>query len=148
MPQSGGEVGEVQKEEKKKEEKPRLNLTVMISRDGFAIAGSGGLLKSLAPEGKEGPTIPKKPDGTYDYEKLSQVLVEIKKMYPYEQDVILIPEMEFPPGDPTKKNIPLQVIVDTMDVLRELPEPLYDFDGDGKKDKFLFPGIVFAAGVF
>jgi hypothetical protein len=56
--------------------------------------------------------------------------------------------MEFPPGDPTKKNIPLQVIVDTMDVLRELPEPLYDFDGDGKKDKFLFPGIVFAAGVF
>lgn len=132
-----------QQVEEKKEEKPKLNLTVSITRDGFTIAGSGGVLVQGS-----GPTIPKKPDGTYDFEKLNQMMVEIKKRFPWEQDVIIIPEMKLTPNT-TAVDIPYQVIMDTMDACREAPEPVTDANGDGVPDsKALFPGVIFSVGIF
>jgi biopolymer transport protein ExbD len=136
-------VATEQVEEEKKEEKPKLNLTVSITREGFTIAGSGGVLVQGT-----GPTIPKKSDGTYDYEKLNQLMIDIKKRFPWEQDVIIIPEMRLSPNT-TSVDIPYQVIMDTMDAVREAPEPITDSNGDGIPDsKALFSGVIFSVGIF
>lgn len=144
LPVSAEEAAVAQEElEEKKEDKPKLNLTVSITGQGFTIAGSGGVLL----EGS-GPTIPKKPDGNYDYEKLNQLMVDIKKRFPWEQDVIIIPEMRLSPNT-TAVDIPYQVIMDTMDAVREAPEPITDSNGDGIPDsKALFPGVIFSVGIF
>lgn len=129
--------------EEKKEEKPKLNLTVSITHDGFTIAGSGGVLLQGS-----GPTISKKSDGSYDFEKLNQLMMDIKKRFPWEQDVIIIPEMRLSPNT-TSVDIPYQVIIDTMDAVREAPEPITDSNGDGIPDsKALFPGVIFSVGIF
>jgi biopolymer transport protein TolR len=65
-----------------------LNLTVSISDKGFTIAASGAVLYQgfsfdgagnlVNPPGNVLPTIPKKGDGTYDYELLAKKMIEIK----------------------------------------------------------------------
>ncbi len=144
LPASGG-GGATQQKMKKKEEKPRLNLTITITDKGFIIAGAGGVLV----KGK-GPTIPVKsvaPNAPqwkrYDYQKLNEELVKIKKQYPYEQDAIIVAE-------PTIK---YQTIISTMDATRKInaEEPKEDINGDGKidgKDLILFPGINLSPGIF
>lgn len=129
-------------EKKEEDEKPRLNLTVSIVKDGFVVAGAGGVLGGST-EG--GPTIPLK-DGAYDFKALTDKLVEIKKQYPHEKDLILIPEMNLT-NDPAKADIDYQTIIDTMDAVREAPEPIADSDGDGKIDTILFPGVIFSPGI-
>ena len=141
--EAAAETETKEKEEPKKDDKPKLNLTVSIIKDGFVIAGAGGVLGNQKNDG--GPTIPKK-DGEYDYAALTKKLEEIKKLYPEEKDAILIPEMNLT-GEGDKIDIPYQVIIDTMDAIREAPEPFLDTDGDGQKDKILFPGVIFSPGI-
>src|SRR5579859_5442155 len=65
-----------------------LNLTVSISEKGFTIAASGAVLYQgysfdaagnlVQPPGNVLPTIPKKADGTYDYDALALKMKQIK----------------------------------------------------------------------
>ncbi len=69
-----------------------LRLTVGIAADGFYIAAKGGVLPGEAPaetppaaEGepaKQQPTIPRRPDGRYDFAALTRKLRGIKAAFP------------------------------------------------------------------
>ena len=65
-----------------------LRLTVGVATDGFYIAAKGGVLPGEAAEGEApegaptGPTIPKRPDGNYDFSALTRKLRGIKQAFP------------------------------------------------------------------
>ena len=71
---------------------PRLLLTVAISKNGFYVAGAGGVLGGAADQptvdAKQPPTVPLK-DGKYDYGTLTELLARVKDRYPNETNVIL-----------------------------------------------------------
>ncbi len=98
-------------------EKPPLNLTVTVGATSFIVAASGGVL----------PPIPKL-DGKYNYKELSKKLSEIKKA----------------PGNAAETKATFsadavteyEVVVTTLDAIRE-----------DEKGEFLFPDVVFAAGL-
>lgn len=98
-------------------EKPPLNLTVTLAANGFIIAGSGAVI----------PPLPKLPNGQYDFEGLTNKLVQIKH--------------EIAP-DETKATfnadayIPYELVIKTLDAMRE-----------DQKGKALFPDIGFATGI-
>lgn len=74
--QAGGPgAGEDQNELKEKAKK--LGLTVAVSAEGLTIGNAGMILSS--DEGEAGPTVQKLEDGTYDYAKFKEKLIEIKK---------------------------------------------------------------------
>jgi biopolymer transport protein TolR len=99
------------------EEKQPLNLTVTVAGNGFIIAGSGAVI----------PPIQKLPSGQYDFEGLTNKLLEIKR------DIA---------PDETKANfnadafVPYELVVKTLDAMRQ-----------DRKGKVLFPDIIFAAGI-
>lgn len=131
MPRAGGEEQEAEVTQPQKQQKEeRLDLTIAITDKGFYIGGAGAILQQRAGE----PTIPKKPNGEYDYEALNNKLWEIKQKYPNEWTAILLPE----------DGIKYEVIIKTMDAAREKW-----IEENGKKiKKYLFPNIAIAAGVF
>ena len=94
-----------------KPEKPPLLLTVAIGRQGFYVAGAGGVLGKDAPvpDANRPPTIPLKPDGKYDYASLSEQMKKIKEQFPNETAVILS-------ADP---DVVYDVLIQTMDACRE-----------------------------
>jgi len=89
---------------------PKLLLTVAIGRQGFYVAGAGGVLGSeaSATDMERPPTIPLKGD-RYDYEALTSELVKIKEQYPNETQVILSAD----PG------ILYDTLIQTMDACRD-----------------------------
>jgi len=97
---------------------PKLLLTVAIGKQGFFVAGAGGVLGKDAAANEPGrpPTVPLKPDGKYDYTALSQQLATIKEKFPSETQVILSAD-----GD-----VVYDVLVQTMDACRELVTKLPD----------------------
>lgn len=110
------------------ENKPQLNLTVAVSKKGFFVAATGGVLGGENPGGAVTadavPTIPNKPDGTYDYDALTEKMKEVKGEFPAETKVILAADAE----------IAYEVIVGTMDATRET-----------KDRKLLFPDVTLAS---
>lgn len=123
---------------------PKLNLTVAITKQGFIIAGYGGVLDvvgvcgSVSEPQQEGAMpryiIPKRADGQWDFDCLQKNLIRIKEAYPDQFSIIILPE-----GD-----ISYQTIIDVMDVARE-----YKTTENGKKvAKIMFPSPVLAGGVF
>ena len=111
-------------------DKPKLLLTVLISKKGFYVAATGGVV-GQQPQGQASPaeappSIPKKGDGTYDYTALTESMVNVKKEFPSETKVIVGAE-----GD-----IPYEVLVSTMDAIRETP---------GKERKLLFTDVTLGA---
>lgn len=114
--------------EQEKPEKPPLNLTIVLTDQGFTIAGSGGVLGQEAadPNAAKGPTIPKTGDGKYDWESLTKKLVEIKDAFPEETKVIINAEPD----------IKYEFLVGTMDAARET-----------KDRRELFPDVVLSAGI-
>lgn len=109
----------------------KLLLTVAISHKGFFVAGTGGVLggdpgpggNALNTQGE--PTIPKMPDGTYDYATLTAKMVQIKGSFPNETKVILAAE-----SDTAYENL-----IETMDALRETRTD----------HKILFPDVTLGA---
>lgn len=107
-------------------------LNVSISKKGFYIAATGGVLPGeqaadpAAPPPEPGsaqPTIPIKPDGTYDYQALTDKMVAIKKRYPDKSQYFLAADRE----------VKYDVIIQTMDSTR----------GDAQHP--LYPDVAFAA---
>ena len=101
-------------------QKPPLLLTVAIAPTGFFLAATGGVLPGVgegaqagaAPAAGQPPTIAKKADGTYDYVALTDKMKEIKTAFPAESKVILAAD----------KDIQYEILVGTMDALRETPD--------------------------
>jgi biopolymer transport protein TolR len=101
-------------------ETPPLNLTVTVAANGFIVAGSGGPI----------PPIPKLPNGQYDFDGLTNKLLEIKK------DPAVGAQNETKATFNADGYIPYELVVKTLDAMRE-----------DKVGKPLFPDIVFAAGI-
>jgi biopolymer transport protein ExbD len=68
--------------------KNELNLTVSVTEKGFTIAAAGAVLYqnfsfdaagNLTQPSQELPTVPKKPNGDYDYELLNKKMLEIRR---------------------------------------------------------------------
>lgn len=97
-------------------EKPPLNLTVTAGAKGFIIAASGGVM----------PSIPKKPNGNYDYPELTKKLMEIKKEFPDETKVTFNADA----------GTEYAVVVETLDAMRE-----------DSNHNLMFPDVVFSAGI-
>lgn len=109
-------------------EKPALTLTVAVAKSGFYIAATGGVLPgqaepSAAP-GEGAPTIPRKADGTYDYDALTAKMMEIKTNFPTESKVIIAAEAD----------TDYDSLVSTMDATRETADR-----------KLLFPDVTLAS---
>jgi biopolymer transport protein ExbD len=111
-----------------------LNLTVFVLSDGFNIGASGATLDGNS-EARPGQPLVTKVERTlpsgrrvidYDYTRLQQKLIEIKKTFPDEESMIVSAD----------GNVPYEVIVRVMDAARR--------SADGK---ILFPAVAFAAGV-
>ncbi len=104
-PKLGGEASAVAEENK-----PKLLLTVAIGKQGFFIAGAGGVLGQDAPspDATRPPTIPLK-DGRYDYGSLGEQMKKIKEQFPTETAVILSADPE----------VLYDVLIQTMDACRE-----------------------------
>ncbi len=110
-----------------------LNLTVFVLADGFNVGASGATLDGNS-EGRTGEPLITKVEKTafgkkaidYDYTRLQQKLIEIKKSFPDEESMIVSAD----------GNVPYEVIVRVMDAARR--------SADGK---ILFPAVAFAAGV-
>lgn len=83
----------------------KLVLSVLISKKGHFVNTEHTVL------GKEtgAPTIPVREDGSYDYEKLTEQMVQVKAAVPEETKVIVAAEPE----------IPYEALVATMDAIRE-----------------------------
>ena len=111
-------------------DKPKLLLTVLISSKGFYVAATGGVVgqpqQAQTNPAEAPPSIPKKADGSYDYTALTENMVNVKKEFPSESKVIVGAE-----GD-----IPYEVLVQTMDAIRETP---------GKDRKLLFTDVTLGA---
>lgn len=109
-------------------EKPPLNLTIVLTDQGFTIAGSGGVLgqEQADPDAQKGPTIPKTANGDYDWPALTKKLVEIKDAFPEETRVIINAEPD----------IVFESLVGTMDAARETTD-----------HRLLFPDVVLSAGI-
>jgi biopolymer transport protein ExbD len=110
------------------DEKPLL-LTVAVSRKGFFVAATGGVLPGMAEPaavapGVGAPTIPLKPDGQYNYDALLEKMKEVKTAFPNESRVIIVAEAD----------TPYEALVATMDATRET-----------KDRKALFPVVTLAS---
>jgi len=78
-------------------DQPKLLLSVLISKKGFFVAGTGAVLgqtgaDGTATPGEGAPTIPKRTDGSYDFAALNATMINIKKEFPNETKIILGPE--------------------------------------------------------
>jgi biopolymer transport protein ExbD len=114
-------------------DKPKLLLSVLISKKGFYVAGAGAVLGQEGAAGGKpqagtdgAPTVPRRGDGSYDYSALTAQMVQIKKAFPNETKVIVGAESD----------IIYETLVDTMDAIRELP---------GKDHQLLFSDVTLAA---
>jgi len=103
----------------------------LVSKKGFFVAGTGAVLgqegegQQPTPNTSGEPTIPKQ-GGSYDFVALTSKMVEIKKAFPEETKVIIGAESD----------IPYEILIQTMDALRELP---------GQERRILFPDVTLAA---
>ncbi|MBN2707532.1 MAG: biopolymer transporter ExbD [Calditrichaceae bacterium] len=128
-PSSGGEDEDAQQDEMKEQEK-RLGLKIAVVHEGITIGNAATLLEG---EEGEGPTITRKEDGKYDYEKLREKLIEIKKLiagkgFKDEDRAVLT----------ASADIEYQVIIDIMDNIQT-------YENDKKEIVPLFPQVNFGS---
>jgi biopolymer transport protein TolR len=118
-PRIGGEAGAAAAQEAG----PKLLLTVAVGREGFYIAGAGGVLGAAAAttDLSRPPTIPLRENGAYDFAALSAQLATIKERFPSETQVILTADGA----------VVYDVLVKTMDACRELAVK----SADGKTER-------------
>ncbi|MGC3996161.1 MAG: biopolymer transporter ExbD [Anaeromyxobacter sp.] len=106
---------------------PKLLLTVAIGKQGFYLAGAGGVLgeDAATPDAGRPPTIPLKA-GKYDYAALTEELAKVKEKFPAETQVILS-------ADP---DVVYDTLIQTMDACRE--QVLTKPDGTSERKKLFF----------
>jgi biopolymer transport protein ExbD len=106
------------------EEKPRLLLTVAVGKQGFYVAGAGGVLgaDSATADTTRAPTIPLK-DGRYDYAALTEQMKVIKAQFPSETQIILSADAD----------VIYEVLIQTMDACREYSAKLPDGTSERKQ---------------
>jgi len=92
------------------ENQPKLLLTVAIGKEGFYVAGAGGVLgqDAASADATRPPTIPLR-NGKHDYAALTEQMKKIKEQFPNETAVILSADPE----------IVYDVLIQTMDACRE-----------------------------
>lgn len=107
---------------------PKLLLTVAIGKQGFYIAGAGGVLGSDAggSDLSRPPTVPLKADGKYDYQELSRQLGTIKEKFPNETQVILSADGE----------VVYDILIQTMDACRE--QTIKQADGKSERKPLFY----------
>ncbi|MCK5808199.1 biopolymer transporter ExbD [bacterium] len=133
-----GPASVAQKPQDTPDEKP-LKLTLALTDRGITVFAKDQVIENK--DDPLGPTIPKI-DGeeedangkmvearVYDYDKLKEILVDIKSQHQAEENVIISAE----------PNIKYEYIIHIMDISRESKE--------GKKKKTMFPNVVLSAGV-
>jgi biopolymer transport protein TolR len=104
---------------------PTLSLTVIIVPEGFSVKAKGGSIAPGCHDTGSGITVPKT-SADYDYKALNACVATVKKEAPEEvRDETNVTISANP-------NIPYQVIVSTMDAVRQ--------DTEGKD---LFPDVQF-----
>jgi len=112
-----------------KEQTKKLELTVSITREGFYVSNA---LEPREPAEAGAPTIPLKADGTYDYERLSKLLLDIKEQaegkFSDLQTIIIKAEA----------SVRYQALVSTMDAARSVRV--------GNRKITLFPQVSLSAG--
>jgi biopolymer transport protein ExbD len=128
-----------------------LNLTVSISDKGFIIAASGAVLYqgysfdaagNLVPgPGNVLPTIPKKSDGTFDYETLAKKMKEIKGIPTAAGETKVIIN--------ANANIIYEVVVGALDACRGklIPKPDPEHPGKMLESWEGFGDVLLSAGV-
>jgi biopolymer transport protein ExbD len=132
-----GPSSEVTPPDQAPDEKP-LKLTIALTDRGLHIYARDQVIENK--DDPLGPTIPKKdgeevidgkpvPGKVYDYQKLSEMLSDIKDENPTEENIIISAE----------SHIKYKYIIKIMDASRETK--------DGEKKKNLFPNVVLSAGV-
>lgn len=113
-----------------KEAQRSLDLTVTITDAGFYVSSSQAVLRT---DKGNGPTIEKLPDGKFDFAKLSETLLEVKKKIvdtPQDTKRIIIQ---------AEPDIDYQTLVSTMDASRAVKVDANYFE--------LFPKVSISAGV-
>jgi hypothetical protein len=144
-------IGPPVEAEEEPDEKP-LNLSVMITDEGFTVSGNHPELENEGggDEGEEKGatlecTIPgcdysggMGPEEAYDVRGLRDLLGRIKDDKPEEKNVILVPEPD----------LDYEVLVMAMDATREDPDAGGTDEADvGCNGRCLFPFVVIAGGV-
>ena len=101
-PPADGEGGEAKSPADSAEKGPSVDITVLVSENGFQIIGEGRKLDPI-------------PKGTkaYDYARLGIFMHKLKEEYPGAEDVVLLIDSA----------IAYQEIIATMDVMRESKFP-------------------------
>ncbi len=123
-PTAGGRARAAQQEPQ--DEKPPLNLTVTVTKQGHYVAGSGGVLENVKSDTEAGPTVPLRGDGEHDYKRLQELIISIKDKRPDESKIIinLAPDVKY------------DVAIRTMDATRSTPD----------QSRVLFPDVAIGAG--
>lgn len=107
-----------------------LDLSVSVTDKGFYISSAMAVLRSAD---DSGPSVPKLPDGKYNYAELSQKLYEIKKkaadFFPDTDSIVIQAEPQ----------VSYQVLVHTMDASRDVKVNGQHVD--------LFPVVALSAGI-
>ena len=109
------------------DDKKPLVLTVLITRQGFFVAATGGVLPG-GTGAPDQPTIAIK-HGDFDYDALTQKMIDIKARFPENTKIILTADA----------NLPYHDLVKTMDAVRSYAAP------DGSHP--LFFDVSLSAGV-
>ena len=122
----GGQNNEEQKPDKEQEK--RLGLKIAITKSGFSIASASTILSG---EEGEGPTVPVKEGGEYDFKGLREKLIEIKKA---------IEDKDFKDKDSAiitaSADIQYQIVIDVLDAI-------YSYIDDEQNIRPLFPQVNF-----
>lgn len=113
-----------------------LNLSVLITSDGFNITGADEVLPE--DDAQSGPIVECVENGcptpeSYNYTELTRRLGLVKDEHSDEENVILVPNSK----------VSYEVLVLTMDAARENDEE----KGSDGKPRTLFPFVVIAGGV-
>jgi biopolymer transport protein ExbD len=131
-PTSAGAGAGEEQENPEKEREQRLGLKIAITQEGFTIATASAIMSSEE-EGQGGPTVPLNGEREFDYDKLKEKLVEIKKL-------ILDKKYKFKDKETAVitagRDIEYQIIVNVLDTIQKYT------DDDGNIQP-LFPQVNF-----
>jgi biopolymer transport protein ExbD len=112
------------------EKQLKLGLKIAVTRDGITL---GNAMTLIAGEAGAGPTVPNNADGTYDFKKMREKLIEVKKLiagkgYTDENRAVITasPDIEY------------QTIVSIMDNVQT-------YENDSKEILALFPEVNFGS---